>query len=225
MNKQVTLRVTGREGAGKGAARRLRRQGLVPGNIYGRGEVPVSVQIERRELELLLGRISVENTLIDLEMEGRDPRRVLIREIQKHPWKAEVLHVDFLQIQKDVKLRVGVPVRLVGTPMGVRNEGGILQQNRYELEVECLPREIPEQFDVDVSELAIGDSIHVEDVDTGGVPPLEEPNLTVCTVLAPTVVAVEEEEEEEIEGLEEEGLEPEVIGKGGAEEESEEESE
>jgi len=224
MNDQVTLRVLNREGAGKGVARRLRRQGLVPANIYGRDEESVSIQVDRRELELLLDRISVENTLIDLEMETGEARRVLIREVQKHPWKSEVLHVDFLQIQRDVKLRVGVPVRLVGTPVGVRNEGGILQQSRHELEVECLPREIPEQFEVDVSDLAIGDSIHVADLNTGGVRPLEELDVTICTVLAPTVVAVEAEEEEEIEGLEEGELEPEVIGKSGSEEDTEEES-
>jgi large subunit ribosomal protein L25 len=211
MSRQVTLRVETREDLGKGAARRLRREGKIPGNVYGQGMEPVAVQADQRDLQQLIGAISVDNTLIDLEMDNERPKRVLIRELQRHPFRPLILHVDFFAIQAGQKIRVGVPIRLAGSPLGVRNSGGILQRNRYELEVECLPREIPEYFELDVSEMEIGDSRHVSDVDAGGLTMLEEEGTTVCTVLAPKVVTVEEEVEEEALELEEGEVEPEVI--------------
>jgi large subunit ribosomal protein L25 len=208
MSNQTVLRVEAREEYGKAAARRVRREGKVPTNLYGQGVEPVALQADRHELEQLIGNISVGSTLIDLDMGGGPRQRVLIREIQRHPYRPQILHVDFLAIKAGEKIKVGVLIRVEGTPSGVRNSGGILQQSRYELEVECLPREIPDSFVIDVSELEIGDSVHVGDVDTGGLIPLEDEGLTVCTILAPKVVAVEEEEK--VEELEEE-LEPEVI--------------
>lgn len=219
MAKQVTLRVEKRETFGKGAARRLRRDGLVPGNVYGHGIEPVAVQADDRALAQLISGISVENTLVDLRVGGARPKQVLIREIQRHPVRPQILHVDFFVIRAGEKVRVGVPVRLEGTPLGVKNAGGILQQNRYEIEVECLPREIPEVFLVEVSQLEIGDSIHIGELDTGDLTPLEDPALTVCTVLAPRIVTVAAEEEE-AEVLEEElEAEPEVITARGEQEE------
>ena len=217
MTSEVTLQVEPRTESGKSAARRLRSRGLVPGNLYGREENALSVQMDGHDVELLISRISVENTLVELTVKGGEPRRVLIREIQRHPWRADILHVDFYEITAGEKIKVSVPVRLVGTPVGVRNSGGILQQNRHELEIEVLPSEIPDAFEVDVTELEIGDSLHVADVNTGGVTPTEELHLTVCAVQPPTVIAEPEEEEgEEIEG--EEDMEPEVITARGDEE-------
>lgn len=209
MTSEATLQVEPRADSGKSAARRLRSRGLVPGNLYGHAADAQSVQMDAHELELLVRRISVENTLVELKVKGAGEKRVLIREIQRHPWRANILHVDFYEITAGEKVRVGVPLQLVGIPSGVRNEGGILQQNRYELEIECLPTDIPEAFEVDVSELEIGDSVHVSDVNTGGVTPTEELHITVCTVQPPTVIVEEEEVDEDIEG--EEDMEPEVI--------------
>lgn len=217
----VVLRAQPRTETGTPAARRLRREGLVPATVYGHGEDSESLQVDRRQLEQLLGRISVENTLVDLEVEGRETQKVLIREVQKHPWRPQLLHVDFFHIRADEKVRVEVPLRLVGTPAGVRNSGGILQQSRHEIEVECLPHEIPEYFEIDVSGLEIGDSLHVADLNTGGVRPLEELDLTLCTVLPPAVIPAEEEEEALAEAELEE-LEPEVIRRAREEEEEEE---
>lgn len=210
MTSEVTLTAEPRTESGKSAARRLRSRGLVPGNIYGRSADAQSVQIDAHDLQLLVTRISVENTLVDLEVSGGKPRRVLIREIQRHPWRAHILHVDFYEITAGEKIKVSVPIHLVGAPLGVRNEGGILQQNMHELEVECLPSEIPDAFEVDVTELDINGSIHISDIDTGDLTPTEELNLTVCTVQPPTVIVEPEEgEDEELEEGDE--MEPEVI--------------
>jgi large subunit ribosomal protein L25 len=134
--------------------------------------------------------------------------------------RSEYLHVDFFEIRAGEKLNVNVPLNLVGTPIGVRN-GGVLQQVRHEIEIECLPSEIPPSFEVDISGLEIGDSLHIGDIDLGGVESLDEPERTICLVAAPRVVEVDEEEE--LEGdLEEEDVEPEVItARGDDEEESE----
>ena len=127
---------------------------------------------------------------------------MLIREIQRHPFRPELLHVDFFEIRSDVKIRVQVPIHLLGTAVGVEM-GGILQQHRHEMEVECLPGEIPPGFEVDISGLDIGDAIHISDVDAGGVTVLGDMDETLCTIVPPAAEEVEEEEEVE-EGAEEE---------------------
>ncbi|MFQ5679251.1 MAG: 50S ribosomal protein L25 [Gemmatimonadota bacterium] len=208
------MRAERRAGAGKGKARRLRRAGYVPGVVYGHDEEAASLKVRTEELEALLGQISVDNTLIDLQVDGEDSRRVLIREVQRHPFKPEILHIDFFHIRAGEKIRVAVPLHLTGRALGVE-EGGVLQQQRHDIEVECLPREIPDQFELDVSELGIGDALRVGDVNVGGLTLLEDLDAPVCAVLPPTVVKVEEEVEELEEGELEEG-EPEVIGEAEA---------
>ena len=222
MREQVTLEVEEREVTGKGAARQLRREGWVPAVIYGHGEDSRHLKVRGDTLEALLGRISVDNTLIELELDGAS-ERVLIREVQRHPVRPDILHVDFFHIREDETIRVDVPLRLIGHAQGVE-EGGILQQNRHEVAVECLPGDIPEYFELDVSGLDVGDSLHVADLQAGGVTILEELDLTLCTVVPPTVITVEEEEElpEEAALLEE--LEPEVVGRAEEEEEEDEEA-
>lgn len=215
MDKQVTLEASDRDVFGRNAVRRLRRTGMVPAVMYGHADDPRSIMVPQRELTHLLGRISVENTLVDLKVGSGKAQKVLIREVQRHPWRADILHVDFFRIQADEEIRVAVPLRLEGIPFGVRNSGGILQQSRYEIEVQCLPADIPEVFVHDVTDLDIGDVLHISDLTTGSIVPLDDPELTICTVVPPTVIAVTEEEEE-LDELEE--LEPEVIGKGPDEE-------
>jgi large subunit ribosomal protein L25 len=186
MSKQVTFEVEKRGETGKGAARRLRAAGKVPGNVYGHGLDSVPVMADELEFQQLIGRISVENTLIDLKVGKASPKPVLIREIQRHPYRSRILHVDFFEITAGEKIRVAVPIRLLGTPAGVRT-GGILQVIRHELEIECLPRDIPQAFEVDVSEMEIGDSLHIDKLDTGDTAILEDESLTICTVVAPRV--------------------------------------
>lgn len=208
MKDTVSLKAERRTGTGKTRARQLRRAGYIPGVVYGHGDESASLKVHVDELVSLLGQISVDNTLIELEVKGEKARRVLIREIQRHPYKPDILHIDFFQIHAGEKIRVAVPLKIIGKPLGVE-EGGILQQQRYDIEVECLPGEIPEYFELDVSELGIGDSLHIEVLNVGEVTVLEELDLTLCAVLPPTVMIVEEEEEE----AELEELEPEVIGR------------
>ncbi|MFQ5528758.1 MAG: 50S ribosomal protein L25, partial [Gemmatimonadota bacterium] len=121
MSKQVTLSVEIREGRGKGPARRSRQGGRIPGNIYGHGVQPIAVDADAREFDALAARISVENTLVDLIVGGEKPRAVLIREIQRHPYRQQILHVDFFAIKAGEKVKVSVPLHLTGTPSGVRN--------------------------------------------------------------------------------------------------------
>jgi len=221
MSEQAVFQVETRSETGKGAARRIRATGKIPGNVYGHGAESVAVQADELQFKALISRISAENTLIDLQIDGAEPKPVLIREIQRHPYRSVILHVDFFEITAGEKIRVAVPVRLEGNPIGVRN-GGTLQVIRYELEVECLPRDIPSAFEADISELAIGDSLHIGEIDTGDVTPLEDASLTVCSVVAPRVVEVEEEEGEEVSDLLDEDVEPEVITARGDDEADEE---
>ncbi|MDE2878814.1 50S ribosomal protein L25/general stress protein Ctc [Candidatus Palauibacter soopunensis] len=200
-NESATLTARTRTTSGKGAARQLRRSGQLPAVVYGRRDEAESLALDTHELSRLLSRIHAATTVIDLEVDGGEPRPVLIREIQRHPYRPQLLHVDFFEIRADVKIRVSVPLHLHETPAGVE-VGGILQQLRHEIEVECLPNEIPAEFTIDVSALEIGDSLHVSDVDTGEVEVLDDESVTICTVVPPAVEEVEEEEEE-VEELEE----------------------
>lgn len=192
----ATLNADTRTEHGKGAARRLRRAGRVPAVLYGHGDETRTLSVDAVELEKLLASINIENTLIDVAVEGGAPTRALIREVQLHPYKPEALHLDLLQIHAGEKLRLQIPIRLTGSPEGVRN-GGILDQSVYELDVECLPGDIPDTAEVDVSGLAIGGSIRVRDISLPGVSVLNDDNLTVASVVPPAVQALPETPESE----------------------------
>lgn len=224
-----TITATPREGRGKGDARKLRDTGRVPGVVYGRHEDTRAISLDAHELEQLFSRISVENTIIELSVEGeKEAVSTLVREVQSHPYRAQVLHVDFYQVHAGEELEVDVPIRLEGVPLGVREEGGVLDHVIHDLAVKCLPSKIPSVLTLDVSALEIGDSLHVRDIDLPeGVTSMIDGERTVCGVAAPRLEEEPEEEEEgeEIEGLaeDEEGApEPEVIGKGGDDEGEEE---
>lgn len=210
-NESARLTARTRTTSGKGAARQLRRSGQLPAVVYGRRDETESLALDTHELSRLLSKIHAATTVIDLEVDGGEPRPVLIREIQRHPYRPQLLHVDFFEIRADVKIRVQVPVHLVETPAGVEM-GGMLQFLRHELEVECLPNEIPSGFEVDVSALEIGDSLHVSDVDAGAVEILEDETVTICTVVPPALEEEEEVDEELGEEVEVEGEEAEAAG-------------
>ena len=211
----TTIGASKRDGLGKGGARTTRRAGRVPGILYGHGEESIPLSVDARELQRLVHSVSIENTIVDLALEGtRQPYKVLIREIQRHPTREEYLHIDFFHVAMDEKISVEVPVVLTGEPIGVRNKGGILDHQLRELEVYCLPGEIPEKIEVDVTNLDIGDSIHVRDLAVPeGVEVEADLDRSVAAVLAPAVVAAEEEAV-----AAEEPAEPELIGKRKAEE-------
>ena len=201
----ATLRATRRDGGGKGMARKLRGTGQVPAVLYGHGDRTESLSVDAHELELLLHHVNPENTLIGLDIDGRRTD-VLIREIQKHPYRPEFLHVDFLQVHGDEALKLDIPVRLSGVPVGVREHGGVLDQVIYDLHVECLPGNIPEAAEVDISGLEIGESVRVGDISIPNVTILMDADLPVASVLAARV-----HEEEEAAEATEAAPEPEVL--------------
>ena len=212
------LSATPRDGTGKGSARSLRAQGKIPAVIYGHGREPQSLAIETRELEKLLSKISAESTVIELSMDGKSAR-TLIREIQRHPFKRQILHVDFQELVAGEKVTVRIPIVLTGVPEGVRQDGGILDQVMRELEIEVDPANIPNHVEVDVNPLRIGDSVHVSDIALpDGVELVGEADSTVCVVSAPRAVVETVAPTEEAEVI----AEPEVIGKAKKEEEEEE---
>ena len=218
MTVRRKLEAVTRDSFGKSQMRRLRRTGRIPGIVYGAGEEPLPVSVDHQETAHLLQVITVENTVVDLSITGsvNKSRQILIREVQRHPYRPEIRHLDFFCLAKDRSVHVEVPIVLHGTSIGVRNQGGIVQHVLRELEILVLPSEIPEQVVVDITDLEIGDSIHVEDLDVGDFEVLTDPKNSVVSVIPPTVikeptVELEAEEEELVEG--EEPEEPEVIGR------------
>lgn len=214
MATSASITAERRKESGKGAARTHRRAGRVPGILYGHGEESVPVTVDARELSRLVQSVSVENTIVDLEVGDGASYKVLIRELQWHPFRNEMLHVDFFHVAMDEKIYVEIPIVLLGTPVGVKNKGGIVDHQLRELEVYCLPASIPEKVEVEIAGLDIGDAIHVSDLIIPDVEIETDPERSVVTVLAPTVI-----EEPEVAAAEEELLEPEVIGKAREEEE------
>jgi large subunit ribosomal protein L25 len=192
-----TLKAFPRDSAGKGAARKLRGTGRVPAVVYGHGDTPRAIAVDAHDLNLLMGAISVGNTIISLELEGEGAQDVLIRDVQKHAYKPEVLHVDFFHVHAGETLTLKIPVRLAGEPYGVHTEGGVLDHVLYELEVQTLPRNIPDFIEVDVSGLKVGDSVRVSDVDAGSYQILNDADLPIASVVAPRVSTEEEEAPEE----------------------------
>ena len=180
-------------------ARSLRREGRIPAVLYGPDlDQTVHISVDTRDAENLFRSVSVENTIIELRMEGGDESyRTLVREVQTHPWKGSLLHVDFLRIRRGVTVDLQVPINLVGSAKGV-NMGGIVELVLHDLPVRCTPAKIPETIDVDITPLDIGDTLNVADLDLGeGVEATVEGGRTVCIVAAPTVTATEDEESEE----------------------------
>jgi large subunit ribosomal protein L25 len=216
MARTATIHAATRERTGKGAARSIRREGRIPGVLYGHGEDSVALTVDAHTFSRLLHEVSVENTLLDLELEGQTALKVLVREVQRHPFRNEVLHVDFFHISMEEKISVEVPVALVGTPLGVRLHGGILDHSMRAIEVLCLPSDIPEKVEIDVSGLGIGDAIRVSDLALPDVQILDDPERSVVSVVPPTVI-----EEAAPEAAEVEAAEPEVIAKGKEEEAAE----
>jgi len=181
-----------RDSAGKGAARKLRAVGEVPAVIYGHGREPQSLAINTYTLERMLEKVSYKTTVIELEVAGGATAKTLIREIQRHPYKRHILHVDFQELIAGEKVTVRVPLVFVGVPEGVRTGGGILDQVMHEMEISVDPANIPNHIDVDVANLVIGHSLHVSDVKVPeGVEVLDEASSTVCVCSIPKAVVEE----------------------------------
>ncbi len=206
----ATISATPRSETGKGVARKLRAQHNLPGVLYGRHREPQPLVLDGRDFDRLIEHYAAETTVVELTLDGQSVR-TLIREIQRHPFKRQVLHVDFQALVAGEKVTVDVPIVLVGIPEGVRLNGGTLDQVMRELTVEVDPSNIPNHVDVDVSALNVGDSLHVSDIPLPeGVEVQDDPETTICVVVPPRVaeeVAAPAEEEEAT------GAEPELIRK------------
>src|ERR1700730_181208 len=189
MAKQVKLKAEKRAEIGRAAARKLKARGIVPAIIYGGKEKPQPLQLSIRDINAMLSHASGENILVELEIDGeKSNRTALVQEVQHSPVGGDVLHVDFHAISMDEKIQADVPLEPLGLANGVKNFGGLLEQNLRVLAIECLPRDLPDRITVDISALNIGDSIHVRDIQLpGGVTPKVLPDLTGFSVLAPVV--------------------------------------
>lgn len=194
MSMQAALNAQKRDGSGKGVARKLRASGQVPAVLYGGSGDSIPLILNTREAERLFRSVSVENTIIELSVEGGETVQTLVREIQTHPYRNEVVHVDFLRLQKGVSVEMNIPLRFEGTPRGVKNDGGVLDHVLHDIHIRCIPSMIPDEAVLDVSGLEIGGTLHVSDLTLPeGVEILTDGALTVCAVHAPRIVTTDED--------------------------------
>jgi large subunit ribosomal protein L25 len=213
--EQIDLKAQVRKKTGKGSARTLRREGRMPAVLYGQKTDSIMLSIDIKEFELIVKNANVGSLLLKLQIQNgkTSTRPAMIKELQTNPVTGAFLHVDFYEIDMQRKINVSVPVVARGKSVGVEN-GGLLQIVRRELELLCLPTAIPEAIEVDITDLTIGDSVHVQEIALpGDVELTEETDFTVITVLAPKIEEepIEEEELEEGEEVaEEEGAEGEA---------------
>ena len=200
--QQISVKKRNLEGSS--ASRRMRHAGLLPGVIYGTDTNPLAVELETHAVEQVLHHHASETILVDIDLEGEGSVSVLLKEVQHHPVSGALLHVDLQRVAANQTLQVEVSLELVGEPEGVKL-GGLLDQVMHTIMVECLPADLPETVNVDVSELEIGSALHVSDLKLGNkVSILNDADAVVAGVSAPKV----EQEEDENEDVE---AEPEVI--------------
>ncbi|MDD5643984.1 MAG: 50S ribosomal protein L25 [bacterium] len=218
---EVHLDAQLREVTGTGSARAFRRAGKIPAVVYSHGDKPISVIVDEKQFNRATYGHSGENFLIDLKIEKeKKKRKALIKEAQIDPISNKIIHIDFNEVYMDEKIRTHVPVSEKGEAKGVKDQGGVLEHLLREVEIECLPGEIPEKIDVDISNLELGFSIHVSDLKISkGVKILTDPGEAVFSIAMPKEIE-EPAAEETAEAV---AAEPEVIGKGGKEEEEPEE--
>ena len=219
--EQVTLSAERRAESGSRPARRMRRTGRVPAIVYGRGLDPLSVSVSGRELYSALHTAAGANAILSVEIDGDEPVLAVAREIQRHPVRGEITHLDLIKVSLDVAIEAEVSIEYLGTPLGVRDEDGIVETIATSVMIEALPTAIPPSIPLDISELVIGDTLKVEDLpETEGVTILDDPERPLVTVLAPRLI---EEEEVVAEGEElEEGAEPGAFEAEAASDEGEE---
>ena len=182
---EVTLRAEPRSTTGKGSARQARRAGRVPAILYGRGIVPTPLAVDSKQIGHALHTEAGANVLVNLEVEGGRRYLTMVREVQRHPVRGHLLHVDFVNTARDVKTHAEVPLQITGESRGVR-EGGVIEHHLWELRVVALPTDIPSSLEADISHLAIGDHLRVADVTPpAGVDIISEPDEIILSVVEP----------------------------------------
>ncbi|MEX0825303.1 MAG: 50S ribosomal protein L25 [Acidimicrobiia bacterium] len=212
---QVSLRAEPRTVAGTRPSKRLRGAGKVPAILYGRGLDPQALVVDRRELYAVLHTEAGSNALINLEVEGtKKPFLTVAREIQRHPVRGEVAHLDFISISLDVKIHAEVGIEFHGVPGPVRTEGALVETIRNSVMVEALPLDIPAHIQLDISAMEVGDTLKVSDLGAiAGVEYLDDEDASIVTVIIPRIVEEEVKEPVEGEAVEgEEGLAGEAAG-------------
>ena len=214
---EATLKATLRESIGSGQSRRLRNDGLLPAVVYGLGMEPVSIALSAREFTNALKTEAGSNVILNLEV-GKNKYTTLAREIQRHPYKNEFLHIDLIQIDLTQKVEANVQLNFLGTPVGVKDEGGLVQTINSTITVSTLPSSIPSSLDLDISELNVGENATALDVKLPeGVELASEDDDSILVTITLPRAAIEEDETEGLEGEE-------VDGEEGAEGESSEET-
>jgi large subunit ribosomal protein L25 len=209
MAKQVKLSAQTRPGLGRAAVRKIKQNGLVPAVMYGIKKPPVHLQLSARDVKNVLSHATGEHFLVELEIgdgDGAGNHLALIQEVQHHPLRGDVLHVDFHAVSADEKLHASVPIETTGEAFGVKNGGGLLEVPMHSLDVECFPRDLPDVIRLDVSHLKLGEAIHIRDIQLPeGVVVRGDQDLTVVRVAEPTVA------EAATPGLGEVAAQPEVL--------------
>ena len=215
----VTLEANERKDTSKAARNKVRREGRVPGVFYSRHSDPISVDVLEKKIHPMV--FTSKTQLISLKIVGQEELECIIKDIQFDPVTEEIVHFDLLGLTRGEVIQLEIPVQLLGNSVGVK-EGGVLQHLLHKLDVECLPKHIPERIEVDISELAIGDSVYVSDISIENLNLLNPTDAIIVTVSHQKVVEEEVEVVDELAEEEEETAEPEVIGKGKPEEEEKE---
>jgi len=191
MAKQVKLSARPRADVGRNSVKHLRTRGVIPAVIYGHKDEPSNLEINQREISALLAHAIGENILVELEIvgeKGASNKLSLIQEVQHHPVRGDILHVDFLEVAMDELLNTEVPIEALGEPDGVKNFGGLLEHSLRTLAIECLPKDLPEIIRIDVSSLGLNQSLHVREIILPpGVRATTDGDLTVFTVAEPKV--------------------------------------
>jgi large subunit ribosomal protein L25 len=188
MAKQVTLSARHRSDVGRNSVKQLRTRGSVPAVIYGHKDQPANLEINAREISKLLSRAVGENILVELQIAGENggaaaTKLSLIQEVQHHPVRRDILHVDFLEVASDEVINTEVPIEPTGEADGVKNYGGLLEHSLRSLHITCLPKDLPEIILVDVSALGLNQSLHVREIVLpAGVTATSDPELTVFIV-------------------------------------------
>ncbi len=216
---EVSLKARQRTDTGKQVAKALRREGGLPAVVYGSGESTTPLILDYREFEGFLRKTRGESVVINLEIEGMEAKKALLRDIQRDYLKNSVLHADFQQIRMSDLITTEVSLLLTGESIGVTRDGGVLDQSLREIEIRCVASEIPEHLEVDISELLMGETVHVSDLAFDHVEIVTDGEVAVVSVLTPMA---EEPEEEEVDLDQEE---PEIIGRAQEDGEDEDEDE
>lgn len=224
MRKDITIAAELRGSRGKNEARRLRASGKIPAVVYGASREPVAVAVNPKELNRILHSKSGHNTIFNIDIAGREQSPVMIVDWQNDPMKESLLHADLKRIDLNQRIAVKIPVHTKGEPKGVKQQGGLLEPVAREIEIECLPEEIPEEFVIDVTDLMLGQARRAGDLPmTGSMKLLSSPETVLAHVIA-LRTSVAEAAPAAAEAAPAAAAEPEVIKKGKKEEEGEAES-